>query len=227
MANTIKERRKNTLFLTQFSILLAIEMLVCFTPLGSLPIGPLVATLAHIPVIITAINLGIGAGTVMGFFTGIFSLIVWSWFPPSPIIAFVFTPLYQPGNFWSLVICLVPRVLIGTVSGAVFKLLHHFAEKNNVVDVISYLTAGILGSLTNTILVLGGIYVFFGIPYAEANGIAFELLFGAIMGVIATNGMLELALGGIFAYFICKPIRKFILKTDTKYIKKSDPANVN
>ena len=46
---------QNILFIAQFGILLALEV-VCFTPLGSLRvIGPIVATLSHIPVIITAV----------------------------------------------------------------------------------------------------------------------------------------------------------------------------
>ena len=216
----VAERRKRTLFLTQFSILLAIEAIVCFTPLGSIPIGPLVATLAHVPVIVTAINLGVGAGTTMGFFAGLFSFIIWSFFPPNPLLAFTFTPFYAPGNFWSLVICFVPRILIGTFSGLMFNLLNKFAKNSHVMDVVSYAVAGVIGSLTNTVLVLGGIYVFFGQPYAEANAIGFELLFGAIMGVVATNGVLEAVVGGLFAYVICKPIRKYVLRNDYTYVKK-------
>ncbi|HBG55856.1 MAG TPA: ECF transporter S component, partial [Ruminococcaceae bacterium] len=40
---------KKTLRLAQFAMLLAIEAVVCFTPLGSLPaVGPLVATLGMV-----------------------------------------------------------------------------------------------------------------------------------------------------------------------------------
>lgn len=216
--DVMAERRKQTLFLTQFSLLLAIEAIICFTPLGSIPIGPLVATLMHVPVIITAINLGVGAGSAMGFFAGLFSFIYWSFIAPGPL-AFVFTPFYAPGNFYSLLICFVPRILIGTVAGLVFKLVHHFAAKNRVADVLSYILAGAFGSLANTVLVLGGIYVFFGEPYAAANEIGYEALFGAIMGVIGTNGLLELAIGAALAYLICKPIRKFILRVEPVYPK--------
>ncbi|MCX6085113.1 MAG: ECF transporter S component, partial [Caldiserica bacterium] len=102
--------KTRTVTLTQFAMLLAIEAVVCFTPLGSLPaIGPIVATLAMVPVIITAILLGTGAGAAMGAFAGLFSLLVWTFTPPSPLVAFVFTPFYTlgttRGNVWSLVIC--------------------------------------------------------------------------------------------------------------------------
>ncbi|HBT90992.1 MAG TPA: ECF transporter S component, partial [Ruminococcaceae bacterium] len=86
---------KKTLRLAQFAMLLAIEAVVCFTPLGSLPaVGPLVATLGMVPVIITAIVMGTGAGSAMGAFAGLFSFLVWTFTPPplSAPMAFVFTP---------------------------------------------------------------------------------------------------------------------------------------
>ncbi len=88
---------KNTLFMAQFALLLAIEIIVCFTPLGSIPIGPIVATLAMIPVIITAILLGVGAGAVMGAFAGLCSFLVMTFVSPSPT-SFVFTPFYSVGD---------------------------------------------------------------------------------------------------------------------------------
>ena len=215
MSNFVRSRNHaKILTMVQFSILLAIEAVVCFTPLGSLPIGPLVATLAHIPVIVTAINLGVAAGSLMGFFAGLFSFIVWTFMPPNPLLAFTFTPVYAPGNFWSLVICFVPRILIGTFSGLVFKALIKCFKNKPKLDIFAYAAAGAAGSLANTVLVLGGIYLFFGELYAAANGIAYELLMGAILSVVATNGVLEIVVAVLCAYAICKPIRKFIQKKE-------------
>ena len=101
---------KKILFLCSFASLLTIEVVFCFTPLGSIPVGPIVATLAMIPVIITAIMLGTAAGAAMGAIAGLFSFIVFSFITPGPT-AFLFTPLIEPGNGWSLVICFVPRIL--------------------------------------------------------------------------------------------------------------------
>ena len=199
---------KKTIFLTQFAMLLAIEAIVCFTPLGSLPIGPIVATLSAVPVIITAIMLGTRAGTAMGFFFGLFSFCVWTFTPPSPIIAFVFTPFYSVGalhgNFLSLVICFVPRILIGTVTGLLFHLFTRLKWKK----VLAYGLSGVLGSLVNTFLVLGGIYVFFGQSYATVNGKSFNALLGIIGLSVLTVGVPEAIIGGIAAYAICYPIQK-------------------
>jgi uncharacterized membrane protein len=199
-----------TLILTQFAMLLAIEAVVCFTPLGSIPIGPIVATLAHVPVIITAILLGTGAGAAMGAFAGLFSLLVWTFTPPSPLVAFVFTPFYglgtTHGNVWSLVICFVPRILIGVVAGASFHLFRRLKWKSGFV----YGVSGTLGSLVNTFGVLGGIYVFFGHSYATVLGKSFNVLLGLIGTIVLTNGVPEAVIGALAAYAVCRPLQKYM-----------------
>ncbi|NLN06971.1 MAG: ECF transporter S component [Firmicutes bacterium] len=201
---------KKTLFLAQFSLLLAIEAIVCFTTLGSLPIGPIVATLSHIPVIITAILLGTKAGAAMGFFFGLFSFIVWTFTPPSPI-AFVFTPFYSlgqfQGNFWSLMICFVPRILIGVVTGVVYNSL---AKRRRV---LAHILSGVLGTLVNTFLVLGGIYVFFGPSYASAIGAEYSVLLNLIGMVVLTNGVPEAIIGGFVALAVGMPLRQYVQRT--------------
>jgi len=203
--------KRKTVTLTQFAMLLAIEALVCFTPLGSLPaVGPIVATLGMVPVIITAILLGTGAGACMGAFAGLFSFLVWTFAPPNPLMAFVFTPFYMlgatHGNVWSLVICFVPRILVGVVAGACFKLFTRLNWKSGVV----YGLSGVLGSLVNTLGVLGGIYVFFGHSYATVLGKGFDLLLGLIGLTILTNGLPEAIIGGVAAYAVCRPLRRYM-----------------
>ncbi len=208
------QTRKKTLFLTQFSILLAIEAIFCFTPLGSLPaIGPIVATLGMIPVIITAIMLGTGAGSAMGAIAGLFSFIVWTFTPPSPLVAFVFTPFYTfgdiSGNWGSLLICFVPRILVGTVSGLVFKALSKPAQPK---DWLRYGLSGLFGSLTNTVLVLGGIWLFFGDVYANLFGAAMLYIAGL---TVLTSGIPEAIISALVAYMICRPLRKALGKMNT------------
>jgi uncharacterized membrane protein len=200
-----------TLRLTQFALLLAIEAVVCFTPLGSLPaVGPIVATLGMVPVIITAIVLGTGAGAAMGALAGLFSFLVWTFTPPNPLLAFVFTPFYglgaTHGNIWSLVICFVPRILVGVVTGACYHLFTRLKWKSGAV----YGLSGALGSLTNTFGVLGGIYVFFGHSYATVLGKGFNVLLGLIGLTILTSGIPEAVIGGLAAYAVCRPIQKFL-----------------
>ncbi|MEG2038228.1 MAG: ECF transporter S component [Oscillospiraceae bacterium] len=207
-----KTTQEKTKTLVQFSMMVAIEAIFCFTPLGSLPaFGPIVMTLAMLPVIVTAIVLGTKAGTLMGLIAGFFSFCVWTFMPPSPI-AFVFTPFYSvgafSGNFWSLVICFVPRMLVGLVTGLLFTMF----KKAKANDFFCYSVSGFVGSMMNTLLVVAGIYLFFGEKYAEACGIGFELLLGLIGTTILTSGIPEAILGGLVAIGVGKPLIKYLTK---------------
>ena len=208
--------RTNVQFIAQFGLLLAIEAIFCFTVLGSLPIGPIVATLAMLPVIITAILMGTVPGAIMGFFAGLFSFIVWTFMPPNPIIAFAFTPFYSlgkvSGNMWSLVICFVPRILVGVVTGLLYTWLRPLLRSSHKSDWLAYTVSGFLGSMANTILVLFGIYLFFGETYATAIGSAYQLLFGLIGLTLLTNGLPEAILGAVIAYGVCKPLKGLLEK---------------
>ncbi len=198
--------KKTTRSLVQFAVLLAIEAIFCFTPLGSLPaMGPIVATLAMIPVILTALLLGPKAGTLMGFFAGLFSFIVWTFTPPSPIAAFVFTPFYSlgefSGNVGSLLICFVPRILVGTVAGLTYKGLSKVMPTKNV---LCFSLSAALGSLTNTFGVMGGIWLFFGDQYSSIAGGAMLLIIGS---TILFSGIPEAIISAIAASAVCKPLK--------------------
>ncbi len=207
--STKSKNRKQILFLCQFSVLLAIEIIVCFTPLGTLPsLGMLSATLSHVPVIITAIVLGMKAGTLMGLAFGACSFIYWTFVAPGAF-SFLYTPFYTfgeySGNFGSLLICFVPRILIGVVTALIMSGL----TKLKVNKFVSATIAGVAGTLTNTLLVLGGIYLFFGNEYyAMAVADSSQTLLAFLGMVVLTNGLPEAFIGGVAASAIAVPVKK-------------------
>jgi len=203
--------KNKTLYLTQFAILLAIEAIFCFTPLGSLPaIGPIVATLAMVPVIITSLLLGTKAGSIMGAMAGLFSFLIWTFAPPSPVVAFVFTPFYSlgeiQGNIGSLIICFVPRILVGTVSGITYKA---FKKAMPNKDVLSMAIASALGSLANTAGVMLGIWLFFGTQYASVLGQSLLIIIGT---TILTSGIPEAIVSAILCPAVSKPAKAILHK---------------
>ena len=212
-----KNSKSETRFLVQFSALLAIEAIFCFTPLGSLPaLGPIVATLAMIPVVITALLFGTKAGTLMGAFAGLFSFIVWTFAPPTPIAAFVFTPFYSigefSGNFGSLIICFVPRILVGTVAGIAYGALSKTMPEKNV---LCFSLSAALGSLVNTLGVMIGILLFFGNEYASVAGEAILVTIGT---TILTSGIPEAIISAAAASAVCKPLKAILSKNrDARY----------
>ena len=199
------KKSKNTKFITLMGVLLAIEIIMAFTPLGFVPLGFTKATTIHIPVVIGAIFLGPLAGTILGGAFGILSIIINTVSPA--LTSFVFSPFITiggaQGNIWSLVIALVPRMLIGIVAYYSYK----WVSKIDKTKVIAYATAGVVGSLTNTVLVMSGIYIFFGQQYAAAKEVTFEALFGVIIGIIGINGIPEAIVAAIIVALVCKVLK--------------------
>lgn len=201
---------RNTKSLALMGVLLAIEIILNFTPLGLIPLGFMNATTLHIPVIIGAIFLGPIGGGILGAAFGVLSIITNTIRPN--VTSFVFSPFITisntSGNFTSLIIALVPRILIGVVAYYVYKVVSEKCKNK----IIAYLLAAVAGSLTNTILVMGGIYMFFGQSYAAAKGLAFEALFGIILGIVGINGVPEAIVAAIVVSTICKVLSQVYKK---------------
>lgn len=202
-------KKTNMKRFTLLALFIAIEIAVSVIPfLGYINLGFINATTLHIPVIIAGILLGKKEGAIVGLVFGLTSLIKASIDPN--ISSFVFSPFItiggQSGNFVSLLIAIVPRVLVGFVAGLVYEQL----SKRNVNDILSMSVAALLGSLTNTILVLGGIYIFFGPAYASVVGIAYDALIGFIMSIITGSGIMEAIAAVIIAVAVCKAGKKVV-----------------
>ena len=128
------------------------------------------------------------------------------------ITSFVFTPFYSlgtyDGNFWSLVICFVPRILVGVIPYYIYKGLKKVKDS----DALALACAGVGGSLTNTLLVMNMIYFFFGQSYASAKEMDISALYGAILAVIGINGVPEAIVAGVLTLAICTALLKYGVK---------------
>lgn len=203
-------RSKKTQQMAFMAMFLAIEIILVVTPLGYIPIGPLSATTMHIPVIIAGITLGKKAGAQLGFVFGLTSLIRATIQPG--ITSFCFSPFVTVGNIsgnWtSILIALVPRILLGYLAGLTFEFLRKKINNEN----IAIVSSALVGSVTNTLLVLGGIYIFFGEAYANAINIAYNSLMAMLLGVITTNGIIEAIIGAIITLLAYKAIKPMTTK---------------
>jgi len=189
-------KSKKTQYMTSMALFLAIEIILVVTPLGYIPIGPLNATTMHIPVIIAGIVLGKKAGAELGFVFGLTSLIKATIQPG--ITSFCFSPFVtigtMSGNYKSLLIAFVPRILLGYLAGLVFGIM----KKNNRENL-----GVVVGALT-------GIYIFFGEAYASAVGVQYSTLVTVLLGVVSTNGILEAILGAIVSLAIYKALKPIL-----------------
>lgn len=192
--------QQKTRNLALMSLFIAIEILMVMVPfLGFIPIGPLRATTLHIPVIIAGIVLGKKQGAQIGLVFGLSSLIINTIQPT--ITSFVFSPFIS-GSLWSLVIAIMPRVCIGYIAGLIY-------EKGKSHPIPAMCLGSFIGAMTNTILVLGGIYLFFGNQYATAIGLSLTKLLPYLLTIIATTGLLEAAVGTIIAVIVSRILIQF------------------
>lgn len=193
-------KNQKVLTLTQNALLTSLVLLLAFVPqIGYIrvPFLAIQATTVHIPVIIGSILLGYKSGAFLGAVFGATSLINNTMTPA--ITSFCFSPFVEVsegmgGSPLALIVCFVPRILCGVVPYFVYKAL-----KEKCGQKLSCLLGGIAGSLTNTVLVMGMIYLFFGQSYASARGIAYDAVIGVIMSVVAINGTVEAIIAAILA----------------------------
>lgn len=201
--------RARITFMSQVSLLAAVMLVLMITGFGYLPVGPIRATTMHIPVIIGGVLLGPLAGGILGGVFGISSVIQNTIAPT--VTSFVFSPFYSLGEFsgngWSIVIAIVPRILIGVVAAYLYQALSAGGSRWKGV---SCTIAGIVASMTNTILVMSGIYLFFGESYASAKEMSYELLFSALAGIVGVNGVVEAMVAGLITLVVCRPLFKIL-----------------
>ena len=185
-------KNKKTTNMVIFSMLLAIEVVMSFTPLGFLRIGLLSVTMLHIPVTICAMALGKKYGAALGFVMGFCSFYNATFSPT--ITSFCFTPFFSmggvEGNWTSLLIAFIPRIALGYGAGAIYERLK--SKNGRTAAALS----GLSGALINTIGVLGGIWIFFKEPYEAVLG---NTIVALLMTTVGVNSIAEAVVGVIAA----------------------------
>lgn len=204
---------KNTSDLVKIALFVAIIILLSVTPLGYIHLGVINATTIQIPVIIGAILFGWKKGAFLGGVFGITSMIKNTVQPNAT--SFVFSPFVpvfgkDKGSLFAIVVCIVSRVMIGVVVGLLFKAL----SKTKLSKALSAGVCGFCGALTNTILVMGGIYLFFGRSYSAAKDQAYETLIGTVMATITGIGITEALVSAVISAAVCVPLFKYMSKKD-------------
>lgn len=198
-------RSNKTFNMVLTGLFMAIIIIMTTVPnIGYINLVVIKVTMVHVPVIIGSVLLGPKLGAVLGGTFGLTSLIV-NTFNPS-LLSFAFSPFYQVGNIggngWSVVIAILPRTLVGIVPYLVYRFIGKLSESIKAKKAISLAAAGVSGALTNTILVMSLIYICFKDEFAIAKDISADAVFGAILGIVATNGIPEAIVGGLLTLLV-------------------------
>lgn len=206
----MKKRSLNEFVL--LALFAAIIFVLGLTPLGLIPLGVIKATTIHIPVIIGSLLLGPVYGGILGGIFGLASLIANTTAPS--LLSFCFSPLIpvpglDRGSLYALVICFIPRILVGILPYYIFKL---FGGKQQKTTVLSLGAAGFGGALVNTFFVMSGIYLFFGEAFASIKNMPVDKVISAIMGIVVANGIPEAIVSMILVTAISTPLFKMYFK---------------
>lgn len=197
---------KDTRWKVTLALMMAIIVLLANTPLGMIQLPIIKATTVHIPVILGAIVLGPMAGAVLGATFGICSLISNTMAPT--LLSFAFSPFLSTTGLigcikaiWIAVGC---RIIIGVVAGWLWILFKKVKLNQNIALAVT----GFVGSMTNTVFVMGSIFVLFQQQYAEAKDVAASAVFGLIMGTVTASGIPEAIAATILVFIIGKVLLK-------------------
>lgn len=191
-----------------------IIILMAFTPIGYIDLPVIKATLIHVPVIVGAILLGPKKGAFLGFIFGLTSLVKNTLMPSA--LSFAFSPLIpvpglDRGSMWTIVICFVPRILVGVTPWLIYKLGAALTRKaGDLGRGIVLALSGIVGAMTNTILVMGLIYTIFKDAYATVQSIPVDTVLGVVLGVVGTNGVMEAIVAAVLTTALCIPLIRIL-----------------
>ena len=207
----MKARKKDTRWMAAVAMFAAIVVALATTPLGMIPLVITKATTVHIPVILGAILLGPLAGGILGGVFGICSVISNTMTPA--LTSFAFSPFLSttglPGVLKALWIAVGCRILIGVAAGWLWRALNR-GERS---PWWSLPLVGFVGSMVNTIMVMGSIYVLFAQQYAAAKEVAREAVFGLIMTTVAVNGIPEALAAAVLVAAIGKALLRVTRKS--------------
>ncbi len=146
-------------------VLAAIAILLGYTRLGFIPVPNLSgnATIMHVPAIIGGVLEGSLVGSLIGGIFGLFSFLQAT------------TPVFK-----NPIVAIVPRLLIG-----IFAYFAYVGLKR-INEYAALAIAGIVGSLTNTIFVLGLAGIFGLIPWPAMIPVIPQAIAEAIIAAIIT-----------------------------------------
>lgn len=201
----MKKARVNPriLYLTELSVLLAILLLMAFTPIGYIKTAGLEIALITIPVILGATLLDEKAGAILGLAFGITSFIQ----AVSGLSAFGVL-LFQIRPVATFLVCVPTRCLMGWLCGLIFKA---FKKKN----ALAYGVSGLAGALLNTLFFMTTLLAFFwktDLIQGFATQLGSTNVFAFTIAFVGINGLIEAITCTVLAVALALPLRKAMEK---------------
>ena len=198
----MKTNRVDTRRMVLLAMLSGILLVMSFTPLGYLNIGPLAISLNMIPVAIGAVALGPGGGALLGAVFGITSCLQCVGIGGTSHMGVI---LFEISPVLTIIQRLVPRVLAGCLTGVVYGGLHKLHQR------YAAYVAGFCAALFNTVLFMAALVLLFGkTPYLQ-DLIAGRNILVFILGFVGINALVEMLAATATVGVVCKALEKLKL----------------
>lgn len=186
--------------LTELGVLLALIIIMGFTPVGYIKIGIIEMTLITVPVIIGAMVIDPAAGAILGFAFGMTSFLQCVFGLSQFGVA-----LLEINPVFCFIVCVVTRTLMGWLTGLFFKVI----KQNNMVG---YGATGLVGSLLNTLLFMSALLILFW-NTEFIQGIAGTLgttgVLAFVIAFVGLNGLIEAISCTILAATVCAALNRW------------------
>lgn len=200
--------KNNTYTLVRYSVFAAFVLLLGLTPLGFINLPFASITMVHIPVIVAGYFLGIKGGAWLGLLFGLTSLIRSFLTPDATSVIILGTNTGFGVHNFVLVfaILFLPRVLCGLFAALTYKAMSSCKKINSM---FAMAAAAFVGTLTNTVFYLGGLYITMAEQMAQIMNVPRDGLITAVLGIVSFNGLIEAAAAIIICTAIGKALQSF------------------
>lgn len=175
--------------ITVIGLMIALTIVMCLTPLGIITLPIIRITIAHVPILITAILFGLPQGLVVALAFGLTSLFIALTQPVSLLDPFFVNPL----------VSVLPRLCIPVTTYFVYRGLNRLFGRKKGGQAAAVAVSLALGNLTNTFGVYAMLYLIYAADILQKTGTPAITL---IVGLVSTTTAVKCA--AIVA--VCTPV---------------------
>ena len=196
----MKTKKFDTKRMVMLALLSGIMLVMSYTPLGYLNIGPLAISLNMIPVAIAAVVLGPSGGAVLGAMFGITSCLQCIGIGGLSQMGAI---LFEINPVFCVIQRLVPRILAGFLSGCLFLVMKKLAGTT-----VSCFITGFGAALLNTVLFMGALVLLFGRTEYVQSLMGGRNVLVFICAFVGINAVVEMLASTVIVGAVCKALDK-------------------
>ena len=196
----MKSKTFNIRTMTQLALLTAITLVLAYTPIGYLPLGPFNVSFLSVPVCIGAVVMGPGVGAFLGLVFGLTSF--GNALSGGSVMGVALMSVSPVGYFVQSV---VGRVLMGLCTGLIFRAVRKVDRRGFA----SYVVGAVSAPLLNTVFYMGLMcLIFYNCDYVQnlvaSTGAANPILL--VLAVVGVQGVIEVLVCGVIGSVISKAV---------------------